>query len=112
MMYGRILSFLGMWMVVSTFLTLSAEGSAWNARVIGLLAVLFAAWWRGHRVWPKAMAMLVGVWLFASGSISRFRSDAISDANAVVAGILLIVAGLAAAKLADRVGVVPPPTLH
>ena len=61
---------------------------------------------------PKAIAMLVGVWLFASGAIARFRADAMADANAIVAGVLLIIAGLAAAKYADKVGVMPPPSFR
>jgi hypothetical protein len=112
MMNARMISFLGMWMVVSTFLMFTALGSAWNGHVVGLLAILFGAWWHGQRAWPKALTMIAGAWLFAASSFTRLQADAIADANGVVIGVLLIVAGLAAAKYADKVRVLPPSTLR
>lgn len=84
---------LGLWLFVSPWALQYAvnEVAAWNAYVLGVAVVLFAAVaMYMPKVWEEMVNLLLGVWMIVAPFVLRFSSETTTTANAVIVGALII----------------------
>jgi hypothetical protein len=90
--------FLGIWMLIAPFLVPTAEGQAWNNRIVATAAVvLIFAVPRAYR-WEAFAAAAVAVWLFASSFVPALLFDDGLLWNDAAVGVLFIASGAQATR--------------
>jgi hypothetical protein len=74
---------------------------AWNFLVCGIaIAVLGVAALASYRFWEEWVNLLIGIWLIASPWMLRYTENPLFVWNALICGVLLIVLGISALRVA------------
>ncbi len=84
---------LGAWLFLSPWLMQYGDftGAAWNAHLLGLAIMVFAAWaLYKPSPWQEVVSMAFGVWLALSPWAIGFNGQRPIFLNAVIVGLLVI----------------------
>ncbi|HEY2863882.1 MAG TPA: SPW repeat protein [Casimicrobiaceae bacterium] len=86
---------LGVWLFISPW-AIGYSGSssiaAWNAWVLGVAIVVFAAIAVSMpQLWEEVINIVLGVWMVISAWVLGFSSVRSAETNAVIVGVLVII---------------------
>ena len=103
-----IVAIAGIWMIVAPFAVRTLGAGSMNEWVLGLVAIVFGGSMTTSHGWERPLAIVCGIWLFASAFIPRLHVHTGLISNGIIVGILLLVAGLSATRHSHPAGAIPP----
>jgi hypothetical protein len=107
MVNAWIIGLFGIWMVIAPFFSMSLSWNAWNDGIVGIIVAVLGFSMASDHVWQRVLAGIVGLWLLVSGFVPALRLGQGLTTNDLIAGILLVIAGVTATRHHQQV-MAPP----
>lgn len=84
---------LGLWLFIAAFLPFSTMGNLWDNLIVGVIVAIAGYTMAKEKSWQGWIAGLLGVWLIIAAFIPELLSHTGNMWNAIIVGILLMIAG-------------------
>ena len=93
---SELVGLLGLWLIASPFIVPTGPTMVFNNLLVGLVAGNVAIMMEGNRKWERPVASTAAIWLFISSFVPSVLTGWPLLVNQVTAGVLLVVASIAA----------------
>jgi len=89
---------LGVWLVIAAFIPMSTTANLWDNLIVGIIVAVAGFAMAKVKAWQGWLAGIIGIWLVIAAFIPALLTHTGNMWNALIAGILLLVAGYGALK--------------
>ena len=95
---------LGAWLVIAAFLPMGTTANLWDDLIVGILVAIAGFAMIKVKAWQGWLAGIVGIWLVIAAFIPALLTHTGNLWNALISGVLVLIAGYAALKKPEMTG--------